>query len=239
MATIIEAPVKKTPRELLRTQLTDNLTQKSQELPSGPLEGEKVVLMSDITWALNEPFPPVSDHGAEVSTPARVVVWANCPRCGQSGALSVEITPELRVDTSGGELHLKAKSKPVSHTCGQMRLAEGNGQGSFDLEDIIGEDKALALGDVVKVGDGEGDGEGYLVGVIVAFDDDGWINVVDPLDSDHIVLAEPSIPMRDDTTWDRCDYAFCPLALEHKGEHLPLKPSEGETADDSTDEGEG
>jgi hypothetical protein len=244
--TVADPIVMKTPRELLRRQYQDWFDIKAQEIASGPLEGKKVVLMDDVRFILQQPFEPASEHGYEAQTPARVVVWATCPRCGQTAPVAIEITPELRVDSVHGALHLKAKSKPVSHTCGQLGLRDQvDGQESFELEDIIGNDgEALAPGDIVRVAD---DGAGYLIGPIVRFETDEEIAeaeadldegpqtgrqivVADPENSDHVVFAFPVDADRLTTEelevnqWQRCDFAFCPLALEHRGNHTPLKP---------------
>jgi hypothetical protein len=251
--------VLKTPRELLRRHYQELFELKSQEIPSGPLEGQRVVLWDDIRWALGEPFPPASDHGAEVATPARVVVWAACPRCGISAPVAVELRPELRVDDHSGALHVKAKAKPASHSCGQLTLDGPEGQGSFELEDIIGDDSdAFALGDIVRVQDG---GAGDLIGPIVRFETDEEIAaadaevgevlnrevhgrqivVADPEDSEHVVYAFPVDADRlapdelEVNQWQRCDFPFCPLALEHKGNHTPLNgPDEAADEDDDT-----
>jgi len=177
-----------------------------------------------------------------------------CPRCGLPASVAVEISPELRVDTQGGSLHLKAKSKAASHSCGQLlALGQVDGQESFELEDIIGDDgEALALGDIVRVVDA---GTGPLIGPIVRFETDEEIAeaeedldelqtgrqivVADPEDSEHIVYRFPRDADRltaeelEVNLWKRCDFAFCPLALEHKGDHLPLKPAAPSADDDS------
>ena len=254
---LADPPVLKSPRELLRAHYREQLQQKSQELSSGPLEGTRVVLMEDVSWILGEPFPPASDNGAEVATPARVVVWAICPRCGMAGSLAVELTPELRVDSHGGSLHLKAKSKPVSHLCGQLTIGgTTDGQSSFELEDIIGDDsEAFALGEIVRVADG---GARPLVGPVVAWETDEEIAtaaaelgepqhgrqlvVADPYDSGHTAHAFPVDADRllsSEADWPRCDFPFCPLALEHKGDHLPLKPTTAEVAEQILDIVEG
>jgi hypothetical protein len=250
--TIADPVVFKTPRELLRQHYREQLEQKAQEIYQGPLVGKKVVLVEDVNFVLNQAFPPVSDHGAEISTPGRVVVWAACPRCGLAGAVSVELTPELRVDSHSGALHLKAKSKPVTHACGQLGLRDGqtDGQESFELEDIIrdgdtadeeAEDDAdaLAIGDVVQINDEDEDVA--IQGVVVAVHDDGSVAVAKVADGDFLVLAPAaSIQRADLALFEKCDYPFCPLQLEHKGVHRPINaPAKPDPDEDPQSEGYG
>ena len=85
------------------------------------------------------PLPPPSAHHAEVSTPATIIVAAECPKCGIAHPISVKITPELLVDPDGSELRIKAKAKGRTHVCGQLALPdeapEADGQQAFGLTD--------------------------------------------------------------------------------------------------------
>lgn len=255
------SPAQKTSRELLRADYREWLKLKAQEIASGPLEGKRVVLWEDVEWVLGRPFPPASEHGAEVTTPARVVVYATCPSCNLTAPVAIEITPELRVDSQSGHLHVKAKAKPASHACGQLvaDLRDVDGQGDFGLEDIIGYDsQPLQLGDIVRVADG---GAGSLIGPIVRYETseevaeavgEGFdealgmppetrqIVVADPEDSEHVVFAFPVDADRltaeelETNLWTACDAEACPLALGHKGAHVPLEDV-SETREDARD----
>jgi hypothetical protein len=133
-------------RDDLVERLAEGLREAEQEVESGPLEGVRVVshaqwdlALSLVRWA---DLPPVSDHAAEVVTGASITVWAACPRCKIAGPITLFVDAELRVDTAGAELHLKAKSKARTHFCGQLTIPVGppvEGQESFDLEDLVGE----------------------------------------------------------------------------------------------------
>lgn len=130
-------------RDHLLETVTDRLTERSVPIEGGPLDGVNVVsagTIEEVIAAIRaEPLPPTSERDAEVRTPAYIAVTAYCPRCGQPSLSSVTITPELRVDADGGEIHLKAKALAVTHVCGQLPLPVGDsGQLAMDLADIIG-----------------------------------------------------------------------------------------------------
>lgn len=88
------------------------------------------------------PLPPPSEHYAEVSTPAKVVVAAECPKCGIAHPIEVKMWPELLVDPDGSELRIKAKAKGRAHVCGQLPLPdapeEEEAQQTLPLDGILG-----------------------------------------------------------------------------------------------------
>jgi hypothetical protein len=213
------APVLKTPREILRDDLLEGLEAKKQKLYSGPMEGQEIVLWEDVRELFWQRMPPTSDHGAEVATPGRVVVFAVCPRCSQSAPIALEVTPELRVDTSAGHLHLKGKSKPVTHVCGQLRAdLRTDGQDSFELEDIIGDVEAIAT-------DGADDLDAPPEGAVDGPDDD----------SDALVLAD----MDDGMPGLACDWPRCRLSAGHSGPHkMPVGRPPKLPVDDAEDDSE-
>jgi hypothetical protein len=90
------------------------------------LDGVPLVSRKDIDEALHaifsQPIPAPSETTVEVSTPATVIVSALCPRCGIAQLIGMSVHPELLIDDEGSELRVKAKSKGVSHTCGQLPL---------------------------------------------------------------------------------------------------------------------
>ena len=101
-----------------------------------------VITARDLEAALSlvfgEPLPAPSE-AAEVATPATIFVAAECPRCHVPGRIPLTVSVELHQDDSE-TLHLKGKSKPAIHLCGQMSLPEdAPEQTEFELEDIIGE----------------------------------------------------------------------------------------------------
>ncbi len=114
----------------------------------GDWDGVPVVTRKRLDEAVDAvfglPVPAPDERRAEVSTPAMVWVSAVCPRCAIPQVILMTVHPELLVDDDGSELRVKAKAKGVSHTCGQLPLpvaepgAPADGQGSFELEDIIG-----------------------------------------------------------------------------------------------------
>lgn len=131
-------------RDLLE-RLDEALITAEHTVEGGPEDGVRVVTHKAWIEILRAtefaPLTPIDRHYAEVVTGAIVTVWATCPRCGIPGVINLQIDPELRVDTSSAELRLKAKAKPRTHTCGQLLLPAGaaEGQGSFELEDIVGD----------------------------------------------------------------------------------------------------
>jgi hypothetical protein len=150
-------------RELLN-QLDELLTAAEHTVEGGPEDGVKVVTHKAWRKILRAtefaPLTAIDRHYAEVVTGANVTVWATCPRCGIPGVINLQIDPELRVDTSSAELRLKAKAKPRTHTCGQLLLPAGSveGQGSFELEDIVGDASSVDLGE--GAGDEDQDDDG-------------------------------------------------------------------------------
>lgn len=143
-------------RAAARDHLLERVRQAAAErltaIEGGPLDGIEVLSAGTLDEVLGavraEELPPLDLHTAEVlsdSTPALVLVWAACPRCGIRQLLSAEISPRLVVEASA-ELSLRARSKARSHVCGQLPLKvgpEADGQASFELEDIIGEEAGV------------------------------------------------------------------------------------------------
>lgn len=204
------APVMKTPRELYRKQLLEGLEEKKQKIYDGSMEGTEIVTWQDVERVAWAPMLPPSEHGVEASTPVRVVVFAFCPRCGQSAPIALDVTPELRVDGQGGHLHLKGKSKPVTHICGQLLAGMGadEDQEGFELEDIVGEAQAAvdeAADDIVSEA-ADQDAEA-----------DEMTSIADD-DSDAPLLPEAGAPA-DDTIVKACDWPRCMLPLGHDGPH--------------------
>jgi hypothetical protein len=125
-------------REMAAEQLT--------AIEGGPLDGIEVLSAGKLEEVLaavgTEVLPPLDLHTAEVvadSIAAIVLVWAACPRCGVRQLLTAEITPRLTIDPTSTELSLRARSKARGHICGQLPIQVGpDGQGSFELDDIIG-----------------------------------------------------------------------------------------------------
>lgn len=105
------------------------------DLETGPWEGTSVVKLDDVRGTLIGSIPEASRHATEVRTPARVVATAVCPRCRQTGLITVMLSTELRVDDSGAELRVKGSSKAAPHTCGQIALEDSP---DFDIGDIVG-----------------------------------------------------------------------------------------------------
>jgi hypothetical protein len=141
----------------LVARITEGLISRQQTIESGPLEGLEVISAGHVAevlgMALREPLPPYSITTAEVATPATLVVTAFCPRCRLPALMLMSVTSQLVVEAGGGELRLKGHTKAVSHVCGQLALPIGpEGQASFELEDIVGEDDALTEGERTESG---------------------------------------------------------------------------------------
>lgn len=129
-----------TPREGVLRTIRERLDAAMETVKGGTRDGESVVTKDQVAEVLADPLPPASDHGAEAVTPARIVVSAECPKCGLPATIALLVSSELRVDSQGSTLRLKGKSKETSHTCGQTTLFDTSQQQSFDLSDIIGPD---------------------------------------------------------------------------------------------------
>jgi hypothetical protein len=127
--------------EQVRDVIGDALKEAVTTVEGGPMDGVRVITEEKLHEVLWQTLPPASEHSADVRTPARVVVTTYCPQCNEPGSIAVTLTPELRVDPSGASLRLQGKSKPAPHQCGQTVLALGavDGQGSFELTDIVGD----------------------------------------------------------------------------------------------------
>lgn len=126
-----------TPREKLRADIREGLTSVVQVVTGGPWDGRKVVAEEDIEAVLTGPLDPPSGHGAEVRTPGRIVVTADCPKCHLPATIALDVTSELRVDAASSTLRLKGKSKEATHACGQTVMFDGEAQeGAWDLSDI-------------------------------------------------------------------------------------------------------
>lgn len=148
-------PVNATPTEALHRSLQERLEAAFQTVEGGPWDGIEVITSKDLQDVFEEPLPPASGHGAEVMTPARVVVDAYCPRCSLPSTIALIIEPELRVDHSGATLRLVGRSKPVGHLCGQTAFAfngEAEDQEDFSLSDIVADGES----DEARAGKGEG-----------------------------------------------------------------------------------
>jgi hypothetical protein len=180
-------PINATPTEALHRHLLEQLKAKSQTVEGGPWDGISVITNADLEAVFGEDLPPATGHGAEVMTPARVVVDAYCPRCHQPSTIALLITTELRVDSSGATLRLIGKSKPASHLCGQSALGlngREDGQEDFGLEDIIGkgdDSEALAIGGRVQVvteGSWDDPEVKTFTGTVTAFEDDDELGVL-------------------------------------------------------------
>ncbi len=93
----------------------------------GDWDGVPVVTRKRLDEAISAIFgqsiPAPSETTVEVSTPASVLVSAICPRCDTAQLILMSVHPELLIDDEGSELRVKAKSKGVSHTCGQLPLS--------------------------------------------------------------------------------------------------------------------
>jgi hypothetical protein len=88
-----------------------------------------VITRRDVDEALaaifGQAMPMPDDTAAEVRTPASVIVFAICPRCGLAQPIAMTIHPELLVSEDGSELRIKAKAKARTHICGQLPLPVG------------------------------------------------------------------------------------------------------------------
>lgn len=111
-----------TPSEAVRLVLHERLKGKVQQVEGGPWDGMSVVTEKDLDVAFGEALPPPSARGAEVSTPARLVVSVICPRCHVAQQIALFVSPKLEIDDERTTLKLVAKAKSMGHTCGQQPL---------------------------------------------------------------------------------------------------------------------
>lgn len=133
-----------TPSEQTRLVLHERMKKAVQRVDGGPWDGTPVVTEKDLDLAFGQTLPPPSERGAEVSTPARVIVSAVCPNCHVSQQIALLISPKLEIDDERKTLRLVAKAKAIGHVCGQQTLPlDGAAQTeAFELRDIVGEPDA-------------------------------------------------------------------------------------------------
>lgn len=113
-----------------------------------------VVTHRDVLTIVNElferPLPAPSNFVAEVGTDpkrgtATVIMAAACPECHIAHPVTINLSPELLVDSDGRELRVKAKAKGRAHVCGQLPLPDAepvaDGQIGLDeaLDDVAGD----------------------------------------------------------------------------------------------------
>lgn len=91
------------------------------------------------------PLPPPSEHYAEVSTPAKVIVAAECPKCGIAQPIEVGLSPELLVDPDGSELRIKSKTKGRTHVCGQLPLPDA----AAPIDQLTLDDAPIVVIDII------------------------------------------------------------------------------------------
>lgn len=144
------------PRESLADHLHEAILEAATTIEGGPLDGREVVELEQVNRIfLRENWPPIDFGGADVRTPARIVVEARCPKCYQTASILMTVNPILTVDQHTSTLKLKATAKPATHTCGQVSAelgANGAEQIVFDFEelrDVQGLVKADVLRDLL------------------------------------------------------------------------------------------
>ena len=130
-----------TPREGAMRTVRERLDELLETVKGGTMDGEQVITKASLQAAFDEPLPPATDHAADLVTPSRVVLSAECPKCGLPATIALLVSTELLVDSTGSTIRLKGKSKAASHTCGQTAMFDPTGQVAFDLTDIIGDEK--------------------------------------------------------------------------------------------------
>lgn len=128
-------------RDELRKALVDVAKGSLQKVEGGSWDGVPVLTEPKLDEAIGAvfdlPVPTPSDRHAEVVTPATITVAAICPRCDLPTTILLTVQPELRVDDSGAEIHVKTKTKPRSHACGQQELPLGHSDDEkSDLEQM-------------------------------------------------------------------------------------------------------
>jgi hypothetical protein len=132
-------------RELISANLHAALrTVGEEDLQPGALDGVRIITHGDLEAALSlrdTPYPPPTEHAADVVTPATITIYGICPNCGEGTYLSTALSVELRVGSSR-ELRLVSSGSKASHSCGQQawRAAAAQADGQQTLEDAIEEE---------------------------------------------------------------------------------------------------
>lgn len=132
-------------RTYLLAMVETGIDQRAQTIEGGPLDGIRVVSLGHVSEAIEAvarfPLAPPDAHTAELTTPFEVVTHARCPRCGVAAPMYLRVNDELRLNEDGQTLRLTAKSKPISHVCGQLPITFEQAAGqeeAFDITDIVG-----------------------------------------------------------------------------------------------------
>jgi hypothetical protein len=123
-----------TTRDALRKATLEDIVTRGEiaatEIEGGPLDGVKVIslgtLRNLVTEALTVRLPPPSDRFAEVTTPAKITTSALCPECKLPTTITVDLTPELKVDDDGAEITVNAKKTKRPHVHNQLPLPDAD-----------------------------------------------------------------------------------------------------------------
>ena len=157
------------------TQLRARVDELVFTVAGGQFDGRSVVEHEALSMAMADAFraelPPTNVRAAEVTTPATVFVDVICPNCRKVGRVTVAVGAELRVSSSGGELHIKAKASKAAHVCGQTGMLdadEDEGPEDPTVEAIVAEAEAIANEPTEEVEVEEGDAEGKPTGTCTA-----------------------------------------------------------------------
>jgi hypothetical protein len=135
-------------KDALLSGLEEALQARFQTVESGPMEGVNVLTNADFerAWAGfldGWEMPEVTDHAAEVTTPARVVVAAVCPHCHLTTDATVRLSVKLEETSTYSRVKVIGRTDPVDHRCGQMAMRDVTpgdpDQGDlWDVKDITG-----------------------------------------------------------------------------------------------------
>lgn len=218
-----------------------------QPVEGGPLDGQRILLASDIEAALREAvIPPTDVHAAEVAEPANITLVATChvPHCGESVPVAVRLESYTKARRESTIIGHVAIGTPTEHVCGQMPLPidvtpEVEGQtGAWDLPRSPSMETAVdriveMLGRVgLTLDPAKVDGwtepereaaEQWAVAAHVATSSGEDVPTAPAHVTDALAVAKP----------DPCPSPGCIREAEHPGRHRKARPPEETSSDDA------
>jgi hypothetical protein len=151
-----------TTRDAVRKAVVDDIIGRAQVASQAidsteGLEGVEFLSMGTLRElcadSLRVVLPPPSDTIAEVTTPATVTVHVICPDCKLPAVITGTLTPTLTVTLDGSTVAATWKAKSKAHLCGQLPLAEADGQTTLEDAAQAIDARLVILAAVAAAGD--------------------------------------------------------------------------------------